>query len=102
MSFLGIAVKAGKVCFGYDCVNDGIINGKVKLAVMASDLSDKSKKSIIYTAKCNNIKLIQISNNMDEIYRACGKYCGVLGIKDKGMAMRIKELANEDYSGRNL
>lgn len=102
MSFLGITVKAGKVCFGYDCVKEGIVNGKVRLVIVTSDLSAKSKKNILYIASRSSIELIQINHDMDEIYRACGKYCGVLGIKDKGMAIRVKELANEDYSGRNV
>lgn len=106
MSFLGIAVKAGNVCFGYNCVRDAIYKREVKLILVASDLSKRSQESIFYETMEKNIELIQINYTMEDIGHACGKFSGILGIKsdrkDEGMALKIKELANEDYSGRDI
>ena len=102
MSFLGIVVKSGSMSFGYSPLKDGINNNKIKLVLLAKDLSYKTKDNILFLLENKNIEYININETMLDISLYLGKYSGILGIKDENMASRIKELINEDDSGRNL
>lgn len=101
MSFLGLIVRSRNMSFGYNSVKDEIYSGKVKLILVAADLSEKSKNNILFLSKNSDVECIQIYETMLDISNFLGKYSGILGILNEDMALNIKKIINEDCSGRN-
>ena len=90
LSTLGLCKKAGQLIIGFDPVAEAIKAGKVKLLLLASDLSPKSAKEIIRIAKMHNIDILQMPAAMDEIMRLLGKRAGILAITGEGLAQVLK------------
>ncbi len=101
MAFLGLTVKAGNLTFGYSGVKDDVEKSKIKLVLFASDLSSKSKEKMISFLERKGIEHIGVKEKMSDIFDCTGKYSGVLGVKNDGMASRLKEL-NEDRSWEGI
>ena len=101
MSFLGIVVKSGNMSFGYNSVKDGVYNGKIRLILLTSDLAERSKEHILFLSSRFKVNCVQICETKLDVSNFLGKYSGILGILNKDMALRIKNIINEDYSGRN-
>ena len=43
LGLIGLAMKAGKVCFGADSVEENIVKHKVKLLIISEDSSERTK-----------------------------------------------------------
>ena len=69
---LGLAQKAGKIASGDFAVKSALKGGKVKLLIIASDASDKSKKDIYYLAGLYSVKTIEILDR-EQLGMAIGK-----------------------------
>ena len=46
LSIIGLCRKAGKLVLGADCTCDAVRSGRSRLAVIASDASDNTKKKV--------------------------------------------------------
>ncbi len=102
MSFLGIVVKSGNMSFGYNCVKEGVYKNKIRLILLTSDLSEKSKKNILFFLKGRDVEYFQISETMAYVGDLLGKASGILGISDENMALKVKSiLISNGCSGRN-
>ena len=87
LSLLGFASKAGKLSFGFDKASQMLKSKKSCLIIIASDVSIKSAKEIIFFAKKANTQCISLENiTISELSGAVGKQCGILSINDKGFA----------------
>lgn len=78
---LGLAYRAKKVILGEDVLD--VINN-IKLIIIASDISDKSRERILKKCSFYNIDYIDSYTSVD-ISNALGKNnIKVIGIKDEG------------------
>ncbi|APU71222.1 50S ribosomal protein L7ae [Companilactobacillus crustorum] len=91
LNFLGIAVRAGKIISGTELTINGIRNGEVKLVIMASDCSPRTKKDLHNKASYYNVPVVDTVSS-GELKTAIGKDRKVMGITDLGFAKRLKEI----------
>jgi len=91
LNFLGIAVRARKIITGTDLTLNGIRSGEVRLVIMASECSPRTKKDLHNKATYYNVPVIDtISGN--ELKMAIGKDRKVIGVTDRGFAKRLEEI----------
>ena len=94
LGLIGLAMKAGKVCFGADSVEENIEKRKVKLVIIANDSSERTKNRFIDKCKTYNIQII-IDSNIDDLSKTIGKENkAIIGIKDINFANSIQEKYN--------
>lgn len=95
ISYLGFAKKAGKVVTGVNTCTITMAKGKVKLMILAEDISENSEKKIMKEIRRNNVEYIKLGT-IDEMSRAVGQEGrSVFGICDKGFAeVILKESKN--------
>lgn len=91
---LGICTKAGKLSCGTDLVLEEISKKFVKLVIVATDASDKTKKNIKFVCEKNNIELFEYGT-IDDNSKAIGKHNkAIIAIKDHSLAKAIKDRIN--------
>ena len=84
-------MKAGKVCFGADGVEDEIKRKKVKLLIIATDASERTKNKFIQLAQKEKIPVITYEI-IDNLSKAIGKSNkAIVGIKDMNFAKSIQK-----------
>ena len=91
---LGLTTKAGKIIFGTESCLDMINKKKAKLIIVAEDSAERTIKN--FKEKCEeNCVDFFVFGKKEEISRAIGKpNKTVIGIKDKNLAMAIKQILN--------
>lgn len=91
-SYIGLAMRAGKVVSGDDTTLKELKKGKVHLVIVADDASDNTKKLFKDKSTYRNINQICFSTKA-ELGLSIGKSPrAVLGIKDKSLSQKILEL----------
>lgn len=94
LGLIGLAMKAGKVSFGADSVEQDIQKKKVKLVIIAEDSSERTKLKFYNICDKFNIP-IMIYSNIEELSKSIGKSNkAIVGIKDINFANSIKEKYN--------
>lgn len=90
LALLGFCSKAGKMSYGMDCAKDSLNRQKAKLIVIASDVSEKSKKEINFYSNKNNVRVLLPEDiSIEELSKAIGKKCGILSVNDISFANGI-------------
>lgn len=80
--------KHGKVVSGMDAVEEGVKKHKIKLVIIAKDISEKSSENIKFVCTNNEVKVIEFST-MEELGNVIGKKNrAIIGIKDKNFSKR--------------
>ena len=94
LGLLGLAMKAGKVSFGSDSVEENIVKKKVKLVIVSKDSSERTKKK--FEDICQNYKIpIIIDGDIESLSKAIGKNNkAIIGIKDINFASSIQKKYN--------
>ncbi len=84
---LGLCRRAGKVIFGFDAVIDEVKSPKGKACgvIMAEDLSEKTKKEVLFYCGKYNVTAKTVNVTLEEISGVMGKRTGVIAILDKGL-----------------
>ncbi len=91
---LGLCAKAGKVCFGTDACIDLIEKKKVKLIIVATDASDRTKRNLEFICNNNRVKIC-FYGNIEELSKSIGKNNkAVIGIKEENFAKQIEKIIN--------
>ena len=91
LGLIGLAMKAGKVCFGSDSVEENVVKRKIKLVIIANDSSDRTKNKFIKICKDYNTPII-IDNDIESLSKAIGKSNkAIIGIKDSSFAEAIQK-----------
>ncbi len=86
---LGLASKAGKVICGSDAVEEAILKKKVKLIIIATDSSEKTKQKFLKICLENNVNY-KLYGTVEENSKAIGKVNkAIIAIKDKNFADAI-------------
>lgn len=89
-STLGLARRAGKLCSGYDSVVAD--PSSLSAVYLASDLSEKSVKSIVFALKDTGVIPRRIQCDMAQIGYAIGKKpVGIIGVTDAGFAALLNK-----------
>ena len=101
LSFLGICKKAGKLYMGFDLAVENIEKGKAKIILIASDLSEKTRRKIISRCTIHNIDYIEINSSIEDIYDCLGKGSGIISILDLNCSEKIRSLLKINSLGGN-
>ena len=87
-------MKAGKICFGADSVEENIVKHKVKLLIISEDSSERTKSKFVKLCEKYNIPII-IDGKIEELSKTIGKNNkAVIGIKDINFANSIQKKYN--------
>ena len=65
LGLIGLAMKAGKVAFGADSVEESILKRKVKLVIVSKESSERTKSKFSKICEKYNIPII-IDGNIEE------------------------------------
>ena len=87
LSTLGLCRRAGKLIMGFDAVTEEVrLSGtKVKGVLLASDLSEKTKKEVRFECGRAEITVTEIPETLDELKEITGKRAGVIAVLDEGL-----------------
>lgn len=90
---LGLCKKAGKLISGFDSVIDELKKPKSKAAgiILASDVSEKTKKEAAFFADKYGVELFVIDDTMAEIQTVLNKKTGVFAILDEGLFRTLSD-----------
>ena len=92
LTLLGFASKSRKLSYGAAASADSVNAGKSKLIIISGDISEKSKKEMIFVSEKNNVPVIVLGNvTSNVISNAVGRNCGILSVNDKSFASGIAE-----------
>ena len=94
LSFLGICKRAGCLLSGAETVTKAVNDGKAKLALYASDVSENSLKGVLRAAAAKDVPVAKLPQTKEELSFALGKHCGIVCTTDAGFAKKISELIN--------
>lgn len=98
LGLIGLAMKAGKVSFGADSVEENIIKKKIKLVILSEDSSERTKNKFIEICKKYNVPVI-IDGDIETLSKTIGKSNkAIIGIKDINFAESIQK----KYSGGDV
>ena len=94
LGLIGLAMKAGKIAFGADSVEESILKRKVKLVIVSEESSERTKSKFIKLCQNYNIPII-IDGNIDDLSKTIGKSNkAIIGIKDINFANSIQKKYN--------
>ncbi|MBO6231630.1 MAG: ribosomal L7Ae/L30e/S12e/Gadd45 family protein [Ruminiclostridium sp.] len=87
LSTLGLCRRAGKLIMGFDAVAEEVRSPgtKVKGVLLASDLSEKTKKEVRFECGRAEITVTEIPETLDELKEITGKRAGVIAVLDEGL-----------------
>lgn len=87
LSLLGFAAKSGSLSYGFGAVTDAIKASKAQLVLIAEDISQKSRKEIMFFSNKYNIKAVTlIGIDIKTVSDAVARKCGIISVNDKGFA----------------
>ena len=87
LATLGLCRRAGKLICGFDAVMGEVKDngGKVGGVLIASDLSEKTKKEVRFGCSKAGVGVTEIPETLDELKQATGKRTGVFAVLDDGL-----------------
>ena len=89
-SMLGLCMKAGKLAYGSDMVEEKIKHKQVSMVIIAEDASDNTKEKFRRITNQNELRLYFFST-IEELSHKIGKNNkAVLGVMDKNFAEKGK------------
>ena len=78
--------RAGKLVVGLDLVKASMQLGEAEIFIIASDISEKTSKEVLFLAENYEYDVVGTMLTMDELWYSIGKRAGVLAIADAGLA----------------
>ena len=93
LGLIGLAMKAGKVAFGADSVEENITKRKAKLIIISKESSERTKSKFVKLCEKYNVPII-IDGKIEELSKTIGKNNKVIGIKDINFANSIQKKYN--------
>lgn len=96
LTLLGFAAKSGNLSFGFDMTVASLKKGKAHLVVIAEDVSEKSRKEVLFFAEKSNVKHIILKGvDIETLSKSVGKKCGIISVNDEGFTKAIGGNAND-------
>lgn len=91
LSYLGLAMKAGKLASGEFMTEKSVKENKAKLVIVAEDASDNTKKMFQNMCAFYHVPIYTMSNK-ESLGHGIGKqFRASLAVLDKGLADAIKK-----------
>lgn len=90
---LSMCRKAGKLTMGMDMVKSACHEGEAYGVYVATDLSKKSLKEVMFICFRDGVKLYCADMDMQQISDSIGKRTGVLAICDAGFNKKASTVA---------
>ena len=100
-NLLTICRKAGKLEAGFARAKDAIQGGYAACILLTADLSEKSRKEVLYFAEKQHVPVVQTDWEMAEVRLLFGQRAGILTICEAGFAQRIQALLQTKSSSSN-
>ena len=99
ISYMGFAKKSGNLIAGVNTCTFGMNRGKVKLVILAEDISENSEKKILKEIRKHNVKYVKYGDS-EELSHAAG-YSGrsVFAVCDDNFAKVILNEIDQDNKG---
>ena len=89
LSFIGLAARAGRLIYGSEACSTAASKRRIRLAVVAGDASDNTKKLMRNKCASNGVTLCEYGD-IESLSRAVGKgTVSVVGTGDSGFAKEI-------------
>ena len=89
LSYLGFARKSGNLVSGTGTCTVNLAKGRVKLMILAEDISENGEKKIMKEIRKSNVKYIKYGSS-DEMSRMVGEQGrSVFAVLDEGFAKAI-------------
>ena len=98
LSYIGISKKAGRTVTGTELTCEAIRNGKIRLAVLASDASANTEKRLRNCCEYYGVRFVKCAYGSDLLGKAVGSRGRVasVGLTDEGLAeAAIKSLQKQ-------
>ena len=88
LSYIGISKKAGRIVTGTELTCEAIRNGKIKLAILASDASANTEKRLRNCCEYYGVRFAKCGFTAETLGRAVGSRGSVasVGLTDEGLA----------------
>ena len=99
LSMLGLCRRAGKLFAGYDLCVEKIKQGQAKLALAASDISEKTYKNLCFEASRMQVPVRRMKHEREVLGKACGIKAGLVTVTDEGFTTAIVDLADRMDEG---
>lgn len=98
MTLLGLALRAGRLEAGEDCVRDACRAKACRLLLVARDASAGSARRAMFAAREGNCLCLTVPYTRSELGRALGReLCAVAALTDVGFAETFaRQLAEQD------
>lgn len=87
---LSLCRKAGKLVMGTDTVLEAIKRRKAVLVLLASDLSERSRRNLCAACEAAGMQAVGLPCTKAELSAYTGKEYGILAVCDKGFAGMIQ------------
>lgn len=92
LTLLGFAAKSGNLSYGFSVCKEALSRKKARLVIIASDISEKTNKEIVFIAEKSGVTFLKLTNiNIFELSNAVGHKCGIISVNENGFAKAIKE-----------
>lgn len=93
---IGLAKRAGQAVFGTEMVRTSAKSGKAKLIIIASDVSENTRKEISDTASFYKTECFASPYTMSELSAAAGllRSTSSVAITDQNLAVLVKNSIN--------
>lgn len=92
LNLLGLAYRARKITTGEDLIIKDIQSNRVKLVLLANDMSDRTRKQLINKCEFYKVPYIEVDDRQT-LGQAIGKPERVaVAITDQGFAKKIQSL----------
>lgn len=99
LGLIGLAMKAGKICFGADSVEQEMKKKKVKLVLIAQDSSERTKTKFQKLCKENQTECL-IIGDIETLSKSIGKVNkAIIGIEEENIAKQIQKI---NYGGESI
>ena len=96
LAFLGLAKKAGALEVGDEAARAAISAGKVRLVLIASDSSERTRSAFEFFSESANVPCITVKDTRAELGNALGRRpCAVVAVCDIGFAAALVKKLSE-------
>ena len=92
LSLLGMARKANRVSLGYDKALESVHNGKAFVVFVASDISEKTKRGLVFASEEMDVEIISVEHTIFDFTNAVGTKTGIVSVNDAGFAKKLVSL----------
>ena len=96
LGFLGLLRRAGKITIGCDPVCTAVSQGKTDLVLLAEDISQNTKKTVLKNIGAYNVHIYIMKCSKAELSSALGRQAAVISVDDEKAASSVVQKLADD------